>query len=197
MTFFADVVPAVIAAGSAVASAASSVAPVLTVASGLLGAGGSIISGIAANNAGKYQQAIAMQNAQIAEENSRRAIERGQVEQQDQDMQTRAELATQEAMQAGSGLNISGGSQMLTRKSAAELGRRDALNVRQKAEIDSYNFKTQAASAVAEGRMARAKGRNALTAGYINAGSSLINTASYVSDPLRFTQRKTGASMSP
>lgn len=152
-------------------------APALAVIGSLMGAAGTVYSGIAANQAGKYQQRVAEMNAQIAEENSRRAIERSQIEQQDQDMLTRAELGSQEALQGASGLSITGGSQVLTRKAAAMLGRRDALNVRQQGELESYNFKTQAVSQRAEGEMARARGQSALIGSYLGATGSLISNA--------------------
>ncbi len=146
-------------------------------------AGGAILGGVAANNAGKYQQQVAEMNARIAEDNARRSIEKSQSEQYDQDMQTRAELATQEAVQAGSGLSITGGSQMLTRKAAAQLGRRDALNVRQQGELESYNFKTQAVSQRAEGELARSKGRSAMLGSYFQAGGSLLSSAQTITNP--------------
>lgn len=150
---------------------------VASVVGSLASAGGAIMGGVAANNAAKYQQQVADMNAKIARDNATRAIERSQIEQQDQDMMTRAELGTQEALQAASGLSIDGGSQMLTRKSAAQLGRRDALNTRYAGEMEKYGYLTQAANQEAEGRLAAAKGKSALIGSYFSAAGSLASSA--------------------
>lgn len=152
-------------------------AAVATVVGGIASAGGALIGGMAAKNAGDYQAQVARMNAQIAKDNSDRALERSQIEQQDQDTLTRAQMGTQEALQGASGLSITGGSQILTRKSAAMLGRRDALNVRQAGEIESYNYKTQAVNQEAAARLAKAQGQAALTASYFSAGGSLLSSA--------------------
>lgn len=163
-------------------------APVLGVISSLVGAAGAVYGGFAAKQAGDYQAAVAEQNAKIAEDNARRAIERSQIKQQDQDMQTRADVGTQESLQAASGLSLSGGSQILSRKAVAELGRRDALNIRQDGEIESYNFKTQAVTQRAEGQLAKAKGRSALVGGFLSGAGGLLSGLATVKNPERFKQ---------
>lgn len=164
------------------------IAPALGVISSLIGAAGAVYSGIAAKNAADYQSAVARQNANIAEENARRVVERSQIKQQDQDMQSMAELGTQEAIQAASGLSITGGSQMLSRKAAAELGRRDALNVRQDGELESYNFKTQAVNQRAEAQLAKMKGQSSLIGGYLQGAGGLLSGLATVKNPERFKQ---------
>lgn len=156
----------------------ATLATVATVVSGVAAAGGALVTGVASSNAAKYQNQVAQMNAQIAKDNAARALERSQIEQQDQDMLTRAQLATQEALQGASGLSLEGGSQMLTRKSAAQLGRRDALNIRQAGEMEAYGYKTQAANMEAEGRLAQAKGQSALLGSYFSAAGSLASSAS-------------------
>lgn len=163
-------------------------APILGVISSIVGAAGAVYSGMAAKNAADYQSAVAEQNARIAEDNARRAIERSQIQQQDQDMQTRADLGTQEAIQSASGLSLTGGSQMLSRKAVAELGRRDALNVRQDGEIESYNFKTQASGQRAEAQLARMKGQASLVGGYLQGAGGLLSGLATVKNPERFKQ---------
>lgn len=152
--------------------------PILALAGSVASAGGALIGGMAAKNAGDYQAQVERQNAQIARDNAARAIERSQLEQQDQDRLTQAQLGTQEALQGASGLSLEGGSQMLTRKGAAMLGRLDALNVRQAGEVESYNYKTQAVNSEAKARMAKAQGRSALVGSFFSAGGSLLSGAS-------------------
>ena len=155
----------------------ATIAAVASVVGTVASAGGAIIGGMASQNAAKYQNQVAQMNAKIAEDNAARAIERSQVEQQDQDMMTRAQLGTQESLQAASGLSLEGGSQMLTRKSAAMLGRRDALNTRQAGELEKYNYLTQATNARAEGQLAKAKGQSAMLGSYFSAAGSLASGA--------------------
>lgn len=152
-------------------------APVIAIVGSLASAGGALLGGMAAKNAGDYQAQVARMNAQIAEDNAQRALERSQIEQQDQDTLTRAQIGTQEALQGASGLSITGGSQILTRKSAAMLGRRDALNVRQGGELEAYGYKTQAANSEAQARQAKAAGQSALLGSYFSAGGSLLSSA--------------------
>lgn len=152
-------------------------APVIAVVGSIASAGGALLGGMAAKNAGDYQAQVARMNAQIAKENADRALERSQIEQQDQDMLTRGQLGTQEALQAASGLSIDGGSQILTRKSAAMLGRRDALNIRQAGELEAYGYKTQAVNSESQARMAKAQGQSALIGSYFSAGGSLLSSA--------------------
>lgn len=92
------------------------------------------------------QQGIAKQQARIAEENAKNAIVRSQQEQLDQDNLTAAAIGEQIALAGSSGLSIDSRSFQLTRKTAAELGRKDALNVRHAGEVEAFNFRTQADS---------------------------------------------------
>jgi hypothetical protein len=153
-------------------------AVIAAVGGALASAGGTIMGGMAQKNASDYQAQVARMNAQIAQENANRAIERSQIEQQDQDRLTQAQIGTQEALQGASGLSLSGGSQILTRKGAAELGRRDALNVRQAGEMEAYTYKTQAVNQEAGARLAKAQGSSALLGSWISAGGSLLSSAS-------------------
>ncbi len=152
-------------------------APILAAVGTVASVGGALIGGIAQKNASDYQAQVARMNAKIANENADRALERSQIEQQDQDTLTRAQMGAQEAAQGASGLSLTGGSQILTRKSAAMLGRRDALNVRQAGELEAYNYRTQAVNSEAQARMAKAQGQNALLGSYFNAGGSLLSGA--------------------
>lgn len=146
----------------------------------LLSAGGSVMEGVAANKMGKYQQKVAEMNAEIAEKNAREAIATSQVEAQESDMSALAFMGAQEAMQGASGLSLSGGSQVAAREASKRLARQDALRIREAGNRDAFNFRTQGVNFIAEGKMAKAQGKNALTSGFINAGSSLLTGASRV-----------------
>lgn len=140
-----------------------------------LSAAGSVASGMAQAQAARAQAEIDQMNAEIAEDNAARAIHRSQVEAQDQDMLTAAMIGEQISQQGASGL--SGRSQLLVRKAAAELGRKDALNVRQAGEIEAYNYRVDAAGARASADMRRRSAGFSLLEGFLGAGSSLIGAA--------------------
>lgn len=143
---------------------------------GVVSAVGSLVSGLAAMQAANYQAAVAKANAKVAEDNASRAQHRAQIMAQDQDALTLAMLGEQEAAQSATGVDVGGPSARLARKSAAELGRKDALNVRQDGEIEAYNFKVDAMNARSEGQLARMRGRSAMIGGVFNAASGLLSS---------------------
>src|SRR5688500_9818971 len=106
-----------------------------------LGVAGSVISGIAAYQAGSCQNKVTKQNEQNAEDNAKRATESSQVEAQQHDALTAAAIGEQEAIQGASGLSLTGRSQILTRKAAARLGRLDTLNVIQGGQVEAYGYR--------------------------------------------------------
>lgn len=168
----------------------------------IVGLAGSVVSGMGQVAAmqnqsamAAYQASVAEMNKQIAEENARRAIEVSQVQQVDQDMISKALLGEQIAVQGASGLSLAGRSQMLTRKSAAELGRRDALNIRQEGELKKYAFLTDAANFGAQSTLkqmessAYSQGAGfALLSTFLGAGGSLL-TKSPTTGSAAFTAR--------
>lgn len=154
---------------------------------GIIGGVGSIISGVAAMQAASYQKKIADMNAQIAQDNARRSIERTQIEAQDNDAEARALLGAQEAAQGSSGLVLGGRSQVMTRKAARVLGRRDSLNIKQAGEVESYNYKVQAANQTASGNLAMMEGRSNMLGSFLGAAGSLIGGFSSVRNPTRIT----------
>lgn len=152
-----------------------------------LAVGSAVVEGISGFQAGRYRAAVAGANQKTAEENARRAIDRAQVEQQEQDVLTLATLGEQEAVQSASGLSLGSKSFMLTRKRAKNLGRLDALNVRQAGEVEAYNYRTEAMNFAAENQAARSDAAGALVGGLFKAGGSLIGGSARVRDPSRFT----------
>lgn len=155
-----------------------------------IGAASSLIGGVTSYMGFQRQRQIARFNQQIAQDNARRAEHRAAVEQQEQDMVTLDLLGQQEAVQGASGLAIGGGSQVATRRAARQLGRLDALNIRQAGAIESYNYKTQAVNFGAQADQARLSGFGALVGGFLGAGESLINSGTSVRNPNRYKNFK-------
>lgn len=139
----------------------------------IIGAAGSIVGGIAANNQAQYQAEVAKMNEQIAKDNAKRAIERGAIEAEANDRQTAALLGEQEAAQSASGLTLTGESAMLTRKSARMLGRLDTLNVIQASNIEAYNYQTQAVNFNTQAEAAKMSGQASLIGAFFDAAGTL------------------------
>lgn len=159
----------------------------LAIAGTVISAGSAVWQGVSGAQYANYQAQVADMNRRIALDNANRAIERSQVEQVDQDMQTLAMLGEQQAEQSASGLSLGSRSFRLTRKSARDLGRLDALNVRQAGELEAYAYKTDAANFKASASAARVQGRNSLVSGFLGAGQSLVSGAMKVKDARRFS----------
>lgn len=152
---------------------------------------GSIFGGIQAYQAGKAQQAaykyqaeVQKVNAEIARDNAVREIQTSQIQQEDQDRAARGMLGEQIAQQAASGLSLGGRTQIATRRSARELARRDALNIRYAGEIGKYNYLQEAFNQDASANMstmaAKQAGKDAgfgLLGGFLNAAGSLVGGA--------------------
>jgi hypothetical protein len=155
----------------------------------VLSAVGSIFTGIMGFASSNYQAAVADMNEKIAKSNAARAIERTQVEQQEQDSAALALLGQQEAAQGASGLTLTGGSAQRTRRTARILARKDALNIRQAGEIEKYNYLTDAANFNAQGQAAKLAGTGSLISGFFQAAPSLIGGSTSVYNPYRFTPR--------
>ena len=136
---------------------------------------GSLVSGVAGFMAAQSQAAVMRMNAQISQDNARRSIERSQIEQVNQDIQTRAMLGEQLAAQSASGIDVGAGSAMRTRLSARELGRLDALNVRQAGELEAFDHKASAASLRAQASGTSAQGAFGLLGSFLNAGSIITS----------------------
>lgn len=144
----------------------------------ILSAAGTLISGVFGMAQGMYQAKVAQANADIAAENAKRAIERAQIEQIDQDTETLAMLGEQEAAQSASGISITGRSAVRTRATARRLGRRDALNVRQAGEIEAYNYLTDEMNFKAQAKGSQLSAWSSMVGGVLGAASDYTSTMS-------------------
>jgi hypothetical protein len=155
----------------------------------VLGAVSSIFSGIMGFASANYQASVAEMNAEVAQQNANRAIERSQVEQQEQDAAAMAMLGSQEAAQGASGLTLTGGSAQRTRRTARILARKDSLNIRQAGEIDKYNYLVQKENFKSEASAAGLTGMGSLLGGFLGGAQSLVGGSSALLNPARFGVR--------
>lgn len=140
--------------------ALETIAIAVTVASAAASAATSIVQGEAAEDAAKY-------NAAVAENDARAIAEQSQYEAQRVRERNRRILASQRAGQAKSGLAMSGSFQDVQLDSAIQ-GEMDALAAIYTGQINSGSAKARA-------ELARLEGRNAKRSGYMSAGASLLS----------------------
>jgi hypothetical protein len=130
----------------------------------------------------RYQAQVAKNNQSIAEGLATRATQAGESQVSQKRAQTAAVIGGQLAGQAAGGLDVNKGSAVDVRSSAAELGELDALTIRSNAENTAFGYKTQGLNFGAQAAVNEATAQNALTAGNLNAFTSLAGGASSISD---------------
>lgn len=142
--------------------------PIFGAITSLVGTGVGVASAIGAGN---YQAQVAEMNAKIAADNAARAQERANIEASENDLLTRGFLGQQLAAQSASGVSTTSPSFALTRKAARIRGRQDSLNIIHGGQVESYNFRTDAANQ-------RAAAAGARTQGYANAFGTALGGVS-------------------
>lgn len=143
----------------------------LTVAGIGVGLAGAVASTSATIQANNYQKEVARRQAVIMNANAERAGQAAQQAQIQQDQQTAALLGEQLAAQSASGLKVGGKSQMLTRKSARQLGRLDALTVRDAGDVEVFNYRMLAQDETEKIKYLNQANGTALLTGFLDAAS--------------------------
>lgn len=150
-----------------------------------LGAAGTAISPIgqgrqAAASAGQanYQAQLARNNQMIAEWNAQRALQQGQVAEQQQRFKTSQVIGSQRAALASQGSDINSGSPLDIVGDSARAGEFDAQTIRNNAAMQAYGFRVQAANAGAQSELYRQSAANTMDALPFGIGSTLLGGAS-------------------
>lgn len=146
----------------------------LTIGSTLLGAAGAVTAGQAAGSAGKYNQQIAEMNATMSERRAKDAQERGAIAEQRKRQDVAKMTGAQTAAMAANGVDLTFGSPLDTLVDSAVLGELDALTIRTNTAREAYDFRVGAVNQRAQGSLERMKGDAAETAGYLNAGGTIL-----------------------
>lgn len=138
---------------------------------------GVVASTSAATQRANFEAQVAERNRAVMEDNATRAQYNAQVQQAESDRIARGLIGEQIAAQSASGLKLGGRSQMLTRKSAKELARLDALNIRQAGDVEAHNYRIGAEDAALAAGFARQTASNALTEGFLTGAGVLVGGA--------------------
>lgn len=148
-----------------------------TVLGGGVAAAGNIKSGNAQYQAGMYQAAISENNAKLAEQQAAESIQQGRVE----EMQVRRDAAmlrgNQRATLAALGQVVDEGTAASIVEDTLVQGQVDALTTRRNAQREALGFRIQAQDFRNEAQLNRMGAKSARTAGFYNAGASLLGAA--------------------
>jgi hypothetical protein len=144
----------------------------------VMGAVGQANAGAASAAQANYQAQLARNNQQIAEWNAQRALQQGQVGEQQQRFKTAQVIGSQRAALASQGGDINSGSPLDIAGDTARAGEFDAQTIRNNAAMQAYGFRVQAANAGAQSELYRQSAANTMDALPFSIGSSLLGSAS-------------------
>ncbi|MDR3572259.1 MAG: hypothetical protein P4L50_00220 [Anaerolineaceae bacterium] len=153
-----------------------------TAGGSLLSAGGSIASGFANSSMFNYQASIARLNQQIDSQNAEFATQTGEQQALQFGLKARAQMGQIKASEASSGFDVRTGSNAQVQASQRGLNLLDADVIRSNAAKTAYNYETQGTVAGAQADLYTMAGSNALTAGFVGAGTSILGGAASVSN---------------
>lgn len=141
---------------------------------------GQLGNGIDAQNQSAYKAAVLRNNALIANENARAALERGQIAAQEKQVETQQTIGLQKATLAAHGIVVNQDTGLDLSIDAARLGKLDELTILRNAEREALAYKMQGINFTSEAKAAKSEGRSGMLAGLIGGAGTLINTASTV-----------------
>ena len=150
-------------------------------ASGALGIFGSLFGGSAKADAYKYQSSMAWQNAAIAKQNQKYALDIGEQQAEKAGIAGAAQAGQIKAAQGASGVDVNSGSAKQVQDSQHLVSQMDLNTIREKAAKTAYDFSVQATNYENQARGYDKAASNAKTEGILGAVSSFIGTVGSVS----------------
>jgi hypothetical protein len=153
-----------------------------TVAGSLLSAFGAGYQGQAQANMYNYQAGVAQLNKNINLQNADYERNVGEVEAQESGMQTRARVASTEAIQAGSGLDVNRGSAADVRASETEIGQQNEAIIRSNAARKAYGYDVEATQNDAQAQLDSIAAKTSQTSGALGMAKSLLSGGTSVAD---------------
>ncbi len=154
----------------------------LTAASTVMGAIGQRQQAAASAGMANYQAQVARNNQMVAEWNAQRALQQGQVDEQNQRLKSAALLGSQRAALASQGGDVDSGSPLDVQADTARAGEYDAQTIRNNDALKAYGYRVQGANAGAEANLDDYKAASTMAALPYGIGSSLLGGASSLGD---------------
>jgi len=152
--------------------------PAVIAASTAVGAVASIQAGQAAQAAGKYQNTIAEQNAQIYEAKAERSKEVGEYNVKRFERQFNKTISSVERAYAASGVDVSRGTPLAVMEEYLTEAEIEKANIRYNANVEATDYREAAVISRMEGQLAKYQGKQYATASYFKAGQTLLGGAS-------------------
>ena len=125
---------------------------------------------------GRYNEAVAKNNAAAAETQAQQAEQLGSIEEDRQRARMRQVIGKQRAAFAANNIDSSSGTALDLISETAQFGEEDALAIRANAARDAWGFRTQGMNYRAQGTLARAQARNQGTATLLSTGAQMAGT---------------------
>lgn len=169
MPFF---IPIAIAAASAASAAAAAAAPVLAIGASVAGG---VMSGMAAQQAGKDAKTMADYNAKVEQQKAKQLEAKAAFDQQRQAEASARGMGELEAGIGKSGAVGTVGSPLLIAAKQASEYELDNLLIGYEGKIGADAARSQASLDTMSGDIALRRGRNQAMGSYIGAGSSLLS----------------------
>lgn len=151
------------------------------VASGGIGALGSLFQGKSQSNLYNYQAGIAQQNAALATQDANYAISTGEIQTQQVGMQTRAQVGATRAGFGASNVDVNSGSSSKVISSETSIGQENEAVTSANAAKRAFGFNVKGAMDTGQAGVYSTAATNSTTAGEFGAASSIIGAAGNVS----------------
>jgi hypothetical protein len=164
-----------ISISAAVANAMLAVGAAAAIASTALGTVSSIQQGKQQQAMYNYQAKVAQENAEIAKKNADTERQTGIEEARLQRMKTLQAVGAQQTAMAANGMDVTQGTSLDIIEDTAAMGELDALQIQTNYERKALAYEQQAGNYTNQANMDAISGRNAYTAGKINAVTTGLN----------------------
>jgi len=149
-------------------------------ASGAAGIFGSLFGGAAKADAYKYQSSMAWQNAAIAKQNQKYALDIGEQQAEKAGIAGAAQAGQIKAAQGASGVDVNYGSAKEVQTSQHLVSQMDLNTIRERAAKTAYDFSVQAVNYESQAKGYNKAASNARTESVLGAVSSFIGSAGSV-----------------
>ena len=135
---------------------------------------GTLASAGAQYQSAQYGQAMATQNAKLAEQHGMASLTQGRLEQERIARRARQIQGQQRAMYGASGVDISSGSPLEIQASTEYMAAQDKALVRYNAELKKWGFDVESANYKTQASQYGNMGKSALVGGLLGAGSTIL-----------------------
>jgi len=149
----------------------------IIIASTITSAVGSIQAGQAAAAAGQYQNTVAQQNAQIYEQKAEQSKKIGEYNLDRFNRDFNKTLASTERAYFASGVDVTRGTPISVLRDYMYEAELERANIKYNAEVQATDYRESALISRMEGNLALYQGKQAQTASYFKAGTTLLGGA--------------------